>query len=157
MPRSKFISFNEALPVLTSPNIFSRISEDDVEVSDLSDSNDFYFIGMFDGSELIAVWWLIALSGTTFEVHAQILPSHRNLKNLSWQQCFELIKQEFPTIHKLQAKIPTCFPSVYEFSKNNGMVDEGLERQSKLINNQFCDQWCVGATVKEMEAFNGRG
>tara|TARA_R110002033_G_scaffold170862_2_gene214585 strand:+ start:23514 stop:23984 length:471 start_codon:yes stop_codon:yes gene_type:complete len=150
MIHSKIIEFEEAYPVLSHPEIFNRIKDDLAVIEDLSPGDNELFIGTFDDEILIGVWWLEALSSTTLDVHAQILPQYRKHKHASWLQCLEIIINELPNAHKVQAKIPTCFPSVYQYAKHNGMMDEGLERQSKLINGQYFDQWCVGATVKEM-------
>ncbi len=150
MIHSKIIEFGEALPILSHPEIFNRIKDDLADLGDLSPSENELFVGTFDGEKLIGVWWLESLTSTALDIHAQILPQYRKHKHSSWQQCLEIIINELPSAHKVQAKIPTCFPSIYQFAKDNGMVDEGLERESKLINGQHYDQWCVGATVKEM-------
>lgn len=150
MIHSKFIDFDEALPILSHPEIFNRIKDDLADIEDLAPTDGELFIGTFDGEALLGVWWIETLTSTTAGIHAQILPQHRKHKDTSWQQCLEIIVNELPEIHKVQAKIPTCFLSVYQYAKHNGMMDEGLEHESKLINGQYFDQWCLGATVKEM-------
>lgn len=152
MIHSKFIEFDEALPILLHPDIFNRIKEDNVEPEDLKPNSGEFFIGIFKDDVLVAVWWLISVSGTTLEVHAQVLRCFRKHKFIAWGHCLYLIIEQLPDIHKLQAKIPTCFSSVYLFSKNIGMKDEGVERQSKLINKEYFDQYCIGATIEELRS-----
>lgn len=154
MITSRFITFEQAKAVLLHPEIMQRIAEDGAEAADLCAADDDLFIGTFERTErtgqLIGVWWLCPLTSTTLDIHAQILPGYRQHKYVSWRQCLSLIHEELPSIHKLQARIPVCFPEVYHFAKINGMVDEGLEKESKVIGGEFRDQWLVGNTVAAM-------
>jgi len=154
MITSRFITFELAKNVLLHPEILKRIGEDGIEPDDVCAADDDLFVGTIeetrDTLELIGVWWLCPLTSTTLDIHAQILPGYRQHKYVSWRQCLSLIHEELPSIHKLQARIPVCFPEVYHFAKINGMIDEGLEKESKVIGGEYRDQWLVGNTVAAM-------
>ncbi|QQD21240.1 hypothetical protein GJQ54_05375 [Oceanospirillaceae bacterium ASx5O] len=163
MITSRFITFEQAKAVLLHPEIMQRIAEDGADADDLCAANDDLFIGTFEQTErtsqLIGVWWLCPLASTTLDIHAQILQEHRQHKYVSWRQMLALVQDDLPSVHKMQARIPVCFPEVYHFAKKVGMLDEGLEKESKVIGGQFRDQWLVGNTVEAMakiaEARNG--
>lgn len=154
MITSRFISFELAKAVLLHPEILQRIGEDGVEPDDISAADDDLFIGTFEQTErtsqLIGVWWLCPLTSTTLDIHAQILQDYRQHKYVSWRQVLALVQDELPSVHKMQANIPVCFPAVYHFAKKVGMLDEGLAKESKVIDGQFRDQWLVGNTVEAM-------
>lgn len=151
MITSRFIGFDDARPVLTNPEIFQRISEDGATIDNLIQGPNEIFIGTFLDGQLIAVWWLWAMSSTTLDIHTHVLPGYREYSIQSWLQCLGLIESDLPSIHKLQAKVPQCFPEVYHFAKNRGMRDEGMERESHFKNGRYWNQWLIGATVAEMK------
>lgn len=159
MIRTFYIRFDQALELLTHPEIFQRIKEDGATEKDIRKcrNSDHLFIGNFLGAQLIGVWWLIPLTCTTIDLHTHIRPEFREHKYDCWQGCLNVMAGTLPSLHKVQARIPKVFPEVYAYAKNNGMKDEGTERESKLINGVFHDQWIVGATLSELtEACNGR-
>lgn len=144
---SKFIPFDMAKKIFIHPDIFPRIAEDGVTEESIYEGDDDLFVGIFFDGELIGAWWLTAITGTTIDVHVHILPEYRFHKYKAQNQLVALIDKHLPKVHKLQARIPKCFPEVYHFAKKSGMIDEGIEREAKLINKKFEDMWLVGATV----------
>lgn len=149
MLTARIIKLDEALPVLSHPAIFHCIAPDGYTMEDLLE-DECINLGVFDGDELVSVWCLNEVTFTTLEIHAHVLPEHRKNKYRIWRVALGCIQDLFPVIHKLQAKIPVCYPAIYRYAKNNGMLDEGIERESILINGKHTDLHLVGNTVTEL-------
>ena len=158
MTSSCFISFPEARPVLSDPDIFPRIAEDGATAEDLLDGDNDLFVGIFSDGALVGVWCLIPVTGTTLDIHVHILKGYRKNKYHYFRQLLELMRDELPSIHKLQCRVPVVFPEIYHYAVKSGFAEEGLETESKVINGQFVDQWILGGIVEELsEAQHGQG
>jgi RimJ/RimL family protein N-acetyltransferase len=97
-------------------------------------------------------------SSVTLEVHAQILPEYRQeFGKESSRLVLEWIvnSEEAKGYEKVIAQIPTLYPRVKQFTLNAGFQEEGINRLSYRKNGQLYDQWLLGITRPEIEAFLG--
>lgn len=101
--------------------------------------------------EPIGCYNLHSLNTVCWQIHAFILPEHRNHSKESGRAVLKWALDNIDFL-KLQAVIPELYPNVYHFTLHQGFTDEGLQRKSYMKNKQLHNQHLLGITREEVEA-----
>ncbi len=143
--------------VMLSPEIWETVAEDNqlpelFEPEMVSDC----WLQVAADDELVGLYNIHATNAVTLEIHCQILPEYReeHAKESS-RHVLQWILDNAPEYEKVIAQIPTLYPEVKHFTLNAGFQEEGLNRLSYRKNGTLYDQWLLGITKAEIEAFLG--
>lgn len=143
--------------ILTDPEMWARISEDDndIEVFTVPISEGILWLGVYTDDGLIGLFYIHDINFTTVQLHAHILEPYRKqyAKEAGRLVIAYFANEMSDRINKLIAEIPVCYPDVYHFSLNNGLKDEGINRQSTLKNGEYMDQHRLGITKEEAKSW----
>ena len=104
-----------------------------------------------NNDEPIGCYNLHTLNNITWQIHAFILPKHREHAKQSGRLILQWALENIQ-FQKIQAVIPAIYPNVYHFTIHQGFSDEGLSRKSYMKDNQLHDQHYLGITKQEVEA-----
>lgn len=108
-----------------------------------------YWVQMFT-DETIGLYRLHRLNAITYQIHAFILPKHReNHANESGKMILQWCRDNLE-FNKLVAEIPFKYENVYRFTLAQGFRDEGVNRESFLKNGKIWDQWRLGLLRSEI-------
>ncbi len=91
--------------------------------------------------------------GSSLRIHPYMLKASRKYIRCFFDRFFIMFMKTPEFINKLVVTIPTHRRIVYNTAKKVGFIDEGLRRGSFLKNGEFIDQWDLGLTKREIEAF----
>lgn len=138
----------EILQVIANPAIVKTISEDGGSLS--IDPNASCFIACKVDGELASVWIFHKVGAIELDVHAHVLPSHRQHSKAIGQEVLKEILSIAPWASKYTAQIPHKHPNVYRYAKQFGFIGEGINRKSYLSDGQVYDQWRIGALKEEI-------
>lgn len=142
--------------VMLHPALWATVAEDGQHPEDFApELMSECWLLVSDGPYVVGVYHIHAHNAVTVEIHAQILPKKR--KDHSKESARKALKWilENTTYHKVIAQIPTIYPNVKHFTLNSGFQEEGINRESYIKNGEVCDQWLLGITRPEIEAFLG--
>ncbi len=136
------------------PEIFDCISEDGIDDFE-SDVNRDCWISIKKDDLCIGIYHLHPHNSATLEIHAHILPEHRERYSIdSGKAILKWILDESPDMYqKIIAQVPKLYPNVKAFCEINGFVVEGVNRLSHRKNGTLHDQWLLGITRDEIERF----
>lgn len=140
--------------ILRDPELFDRISEDDIEdyVTPF-DGHQIYLL-IVRGGLVIGVWNLYPANTTTLNIHCNILKEHRTHGHEASLLILNWFVNDCPSQYqKLNAEIPKVYPEVYHHTKKFGFKDEGVNRKSIMKKGKLTDQWRLGVTKKEVKAY----
>lgn len=139
--------------ILTDPEMWLRIREDDNELEDFTvpDNEDLLWLGIYTDDGLAGLFFIHNLNLTTIQLHAHILePFRKQYAKEAGKLVITYFAYEMSDrINKLVSEIPVCYPDVYHFSIKNGLKDEGINSKSILKNGEFMDQHRLGITKQE--------
>ncbi len=143
------------LSVLTDPDIFATISEDGIKPEDLKiDVDSQCWLAMVSSSKFLGLYNLKPLSGVCLDIHAHVLPEFRKEHSKeTGRAALQWIYANAPKYHKVEARIPVCYKNVRDFTCSFGFKEEGLSRLSYRKNGMLHDQYLLGITRGEIEAF----
>jgi RimJ/RimL family protein N-acetyltransferase len=138
--------------IMTEPEMWATVAEDGQEPRFYSP--EVYreaWLLMTVKDEPVAVYRLHAINGVTCEIHAQVIPKHREryahrtgLEALRW------LYEEAPMYQKVVCWVPDVYPNVRAFSEKFGFKLEGTNRASYLKHGQLRDMWLLGMTRDEI-------
>ena len=135
--------------IVFQPDLWETVAEDNPPTFKPDVINEAWVLITNDG-EPIGCYNLHSLNNVTWEIHAFILPAHREHAKESGRLILRWSLNNI-NFHKLQAVIPAMYPNVYHFTLHQGFTDEGLSRKSYMKNNQLHDQHILGITRDEVE------
>lgn len=116
------------------------------------DVNNEVYLGCVVDGQLFGVYRLHWISGVCLQGHAHILKDYR--KEYSVKSCHEIMRWILENIRrceKVDCWVPFVYPNVKQFLAACGFSDEGVSRNSFMLNGQLHDQWLMGITKKEMQ------
>ncbi len=92
-------------------------------------------------------------NSSTLEIHAFILPEHREKHSEeSGKEILRWILEKGPEQYeKVIAQVPFLYPNVKDFCIKNGFQIEGVNRLSHKKNGILYDQWLLGITRDEIK------
>jgi len=129
---------------------WDEVSEDNAPVY-LPDVINEYWIGLYD-KDLIGCYRFNQLNAATWEIHALILPEHREMySDLSFYSVLEWVLDYIP-LKKLICRIPAKYQNVIGFAKKVGFKEEGINRMSYTKDDRLWDIHNLGLTIDEMRA-----
>jgi len=127
--------------------MWDEISEDGVESYAPDVINEFWVEIL--SPETIGLYRIHQLTAMSYQIHAFILPEHRDQAKESGevilQWCLDYLK-----FNKLIAEIPKKYENVYHFTKKQGFKDEGVNRQCFLKDGKLWDTWRLGILKEEI-------
>ena len=142
----------EVYPILTDPELFGRIAEDDMESASYElpfDGHQCYMLIMQDDKTL-GVWNLYPVNQSTLNIHCNILKEYREHGKSAGRLIVDWFAHEcFEQYQKLNAEIPVIYPEVYHYTKKYGFHDEGINRKSIRKDGQLVGQYRLGLTRDE--------
>jgi RimJ/RimL family protein N-acetyltransferase len=138
--------------IITLPEIFDCISEDDCDLPEIDVIKDCWLIIKVDDL-CIGAYFLHPHNSTTLEIHAHILPEYRKEHAInSGSVILQWVLDECPeTYQKIIAQVPKLYPNVKSFCEVNGFKVEGINRLSHRKNGVLHDQWLLGITRDEIK------
>lgn len=147
-------SVEEVDKILRDPELFDRISEDDVKDYETPfDGHQRYMMIMKDDLA-IGVWNLYPLNSVTLNIHCNMLKDYREYNEEAGVLLFTWFLADCPKQYqKLNTEIPTIYASVYHYAKKFGFKDEGINRKSIKKSGELIDQWRLGITRNEVNDF----
>jgi hypothetical protein len=133
-------SKDDALKVLSRPEIFETISEDGMDHVPMPDG-PIYLCGYVP--ELIGCFILHKRSKVTVECHVQVLPEYR--KDYAREFGRSVIQWTWNNTNaeKIVAEIPVIYPNVKDFALEMGFEIEGMNKASHM-KHELVDQWYLG-------------
>lgn len=143
--------------VMLCPEIWETVAEDDQlpEMFEPEMEADCW-LNVLRGTSLIGLYNVHPHNSVTLEIHAQILPEYREgYAKDSSRLVLQWVLDNAPEYEKVIAQIPTLYPNVKQFTLNAGFQEEGINRLSYRKNGKIYDQWLLGITRPEIEAFLG--
>lgn len=99
--------------------------------------------------EEIGLYRLHQLNAVTYQIHAFILPEHRDKAKESGVAILKWCLDNLD-FNKLIAEIPMKYPNVYHFTKHQRFKDEGINRGSFLKDGKIWDTWRLGLLKEEI-------
>ena len=137
--------------IIKDAELFSRIAEDGHEADSYNVSMDNCYMLILKDEDVIGVWWLYPANASTLNIHCNILKEHREHGKEAGRLILKWFVEECPEQYqKLNAEIPMIYPEVYHYTKNQGLIDEGINRLSIMKNGELVDQWRLGITRAEV-------
>ena len=151
----KIISPSEAVALMSDPELFDRISDDNCQSPELNiefGERDVIY-GCFRDGVLCGVVSYNPESSVTVEVHCNFVKSKRDYAlELVKMTVVDLFKT-YKSISKVNACVPVCYPDVIGFCFKFGLITEGIDRKSILKGGKLLDRMRLGATRNEIERF----
>jgi len=148
--RMQQISPAQAYELISDSELFNRIGDGSISYENFSMPENHIYVGAFDDEDLIGFYWMHHENSVTVQIHANILLKHRDKSSQATRGIIDFIYEMMPNIHKVNAKIPTCYPDVYKHAIKHGFKDEGLDRLSSVRDGVLYDQHILGLTREEM-------
>ena len=141
--------------ILKDPDIWADISDDysDIAKFQIDPKLDgYYFLAVWSGMTCIGLYILHPFNNVTLEIHANILPAHREkCAKDSAKAVLQWIDEYIPERYqKLIARIPECYPHVYHFTLNNGFNDEGRLVKAYQEDGELYDIHILGLERKAL-------
>ena len=138
--------------IIKDPEIFARIAEDGHDIDSYNiDMGNCYMLVCLDDI-VIGVWCLYPANRSTLNIHCNILKEFREHGKEAGRLILKWFVDECPEQYqKLNAEIPMIYPEVYHYTKNQGLIDEGINRLSIMKNGELIDQWRLGITRVEAD------
>ena len=149
----RVISACDALELMSAPELFSRIGNDkctNPKTSITFDDSDVIY-GCFNNGELCGVVTYEPESSVTVNVHCNFIESKRKHAHSLVKLTARALFREYPTVSKVNACVPVCYPDVIGFCRKFGLVYEGIDRKSILKGGKLIDRMRLGATRDEIE------
>jgi RimJ/RimL family protein N-acetyltransferase len=139
--------------ILFHPEIWKTIAEDgqDQTFFDI-DTNKNCFVEIKE-KETIGLYILHAHNSATLEIHAHILPEHRQKHSIESGRIILKWILDNTGYHKVIAQVPEIYPNVKKFCINNNFKVEGVNRKCYWKDGKLIDQWLLGITKQEIEEF----
>ena len=151
----KTISPSEAISLMSDPELFDRIGDDDCKSPELNiefGERDVIY-GCFHDGVLSGVVSYNPESSVTVDVHCNFVKSKRDYAlELVKMTVIDLFKT-YKSILKVNACVPVCYPDVIGFCLKFGLIKEGIDRKSILKGGKLLDRMRLGATRNEIERF----
>lgn len=143
--------------VMLHPDIWETCAEDGQHPAMFEPETEAdCWLNVLRGTSLVGMYNVHAHNSVTLEIHAQILPEYREeCAKESSRQVLQWILDNAPEYQKVIAQIPTLYPNVKHFTMNAGFQEEGINRLSYMKNGKLYNQWLLGITKPEIEAFLG--
>ena len=137
------------LDILSDPDIAERI-RDDSDAALVFDVEREAWVVMRDGDTVLGAYGLRPLNRYTLEIHAHILPEHRDqyAVETGWAILRWIVDNQ--DYAKILAEIPACYPDVIAFTKKFGFKQEGVNRLSVQKDGKMIDQIWLGITRQEV-------
>ena len=142
--------------VMFNDDIFDVISEDGAtKERQRFDVYNEYWLKVLVNDELVGLYNLHKVNGSTLEAHVHILPEFRNNHSQnSIKKAYEwLLENCGDEVVKFISNIPVIYPNVLRFCLVNGFTHEGVNRKSYLKSGFIHDVDMVGITKEEMKEF----
>ena len=136
-------SREDALKVLSDPDIFKTISEDDIGSVNLPDG-PIYLCGY--EPDLIGCFILQTQSEVTVECHVQVLPKYRDDYAEDFGKSVIQWVWDNTKATKIVAQIPYLYPNVKDFALRMGFEIEGTNKNSYRKGGETHNQWYLGIT-----------
>lgn len=142
--------------IVTSPDIWERISEDGVRKEEFYPVTDAltYWLLCVEGNEIVGVILVHSDNSASVKIHPYLKKQFRKKGRemlVLFYEWFLIHAKE--NIHKVNACVPECYKSVINFAKKVGFKDEGFNRDSYLKNGILYGQVMLGITKSEIEDF----
>ncbi len=142
--------------IITDPELFDRLRADGMDPGEFEPNidNANLWLGIYTEDGLIGLFHIERKTITVIELHANILEKFRAkyAKDAGIMIITYFAYMIDPEVKKLVAEIPVCYPDVYHYSLNNGLVLEGKNRKSILKDGELIDQYLLGITRDEAKS-----
>ena len=141
--------------ILTIPQIWMAITEDDVEPADFEpDMNGELWILLKAEGEPVAIFNLHSHNRTTAEIHAHVIPEHRKqYSKAAGTAALQFIYMNYPVIQKINAIIPVIYKNVRYYTEGFGFKLEGIDRLSYTKDGNVINRWTLGITRDEIRGY----
>lgn len=138
--------------LMTQPEMWATVAEDGHQPMDyLPDVQGEAWLLMYGEGEVYGVYRVHAMNSVTCEIHAQVVPKHRNEHALeTGRLALKWIYDNAPQYEKVICWVPEIYPNVRGFAEKFGFKLEGTNRDSYLKNGQLHDQWLLGIKRSEI-------
>lgn len=134
--------------LLADPELFERFTEGAQAYEGYIVPNGLY-LGIFQADEIIGFWALDSETSSTIGIHCNVLKRHREHSMEVGRYFVDYAFRTYPDVHKLNAKIATLYPDVYNFTKKFGFKDEGIDRKSFTKEGELFDRYILGLTRED--------
>lgn len=139
--------------IMTMPEIFATVAEDDIDKFDwhADVDNEAYLVASTPDDGVIGVHRIHAHNRAMCEIHVAILPEFRRQKK-GRQASIEALSwiHEYTDYEKVFCWVPVIYPNVRRFAESFGFRLEGTNRKSYRKNGSLHDQWLLGITRDEI-------
>lgn len=150
LTRRRITDYVVAKEFITQPCLFATIA-DDGETADnyQPDVLNNYFLGIYHGDELIAIYIFKQINSATIDCHANIPKRYRrDYSTLCGVEAYNwFLETEFL---KMQATVPEIYQNVVDYLERFGWKREGRLRQSCMRNGKIIDMIMLGITKNEV-------
>ena len=141
--------------IITRDDIWSTVAEDGRKKEDYAPNvTDECWLLMTSNDDVVGLYNLHAHNAVTIEIHAHVLPEHRNEHSKeTGHEALQWIYSNSPEYKKVVAQIPVIYENVKRFTCGFGFKVEGVNRLSYLKNGAIVDQYLLGITRDEIKVY----
>ena len=143
----RIFDVKKCLDILTDKLIFDSISEDGATFDDLTvDVVNHYWLGIYEGIDLIGVLLLKQIYSECYDVHIHILNEFRKHWRAAGAAIIEWCKKNIPNT-MLHTNIPVFCKSVEYFARSFGFKEAGIIPKVWKKNGKMNDMYIFTRTV----------
>lgn len=141
--------------IMTDPEMWATVAEDGQHPMDyLPNVQGEAWLLAYDEQAVYGVYRVHAVNSVTCEIHAQVVPQHREKHALeTGRLALEWIYNNAPQYQKVVCWVPAIYPNVRGFAEKFGFKLEGTNTESYIKNGRLQDQWLLGIKRKEIGDF----
>lgn len=143
----RIFDVKKCLDILTNEHIFDSISEDGVVFEDLTvDVINHYWLGIYEGINLIGVLLLRPIFSECYDIHIHILKEYRKHWKSAGAAIIEWCKKNIPN-KTLHTNVPVFCKNVKYFVKAFGFKEAGVIPKVWKKNGKMNDMYIFTRTV----------
>lgn len=139
--------------VLLNEKIRSKIIDDGTKDVLATDNDAVFWLAVYDDkNEFCGLYFLHPVNSVCYEMHTCLLPNAWGATANKLAQCLLSYAFEVMKVKKIVTNVPESNRLALNYAKRNGMVVEGVNRESFLKNGILEDLVMLGITFKEWES-----
>lgn len=137
--------------ILSHDRVVDKVTDDGCKEIAPKDEGSMWWLAVYVEDKVCGVFLVYPLNSVCYEMHTCLLPSIWGKK--ADQAAQKLLNYVFNEISakKIVTNVPESNKLAYRYAVRNGMIVEGVNRESFLNNGVLENQIILGITVKEWE------
>ena len=147
---------SEIESVFKHKDVFPYLSDDyssnpdDVDIKSVASNEGIYFIKASVNDDIAGMFMYHPHNSVLYEVHSAVLPIYRGSKSV--EMALKSLQWMFKNTNckKVITYVPRGNKPAFALARRVGMIVEGINRLSIMINGKLIDQKVLGITEEEV-------